>query len=84
LTIRGDAREGRIDATATGVLDAVLDDVVVEQTSTWSLDLDGVFVTDVDAADTIVGNISGGTTGASTDDYDVLLTGTSKFFGERE
>lgn len=84
LSVRGDAREGRIDATATGVLDAVLDDTLFEQTSTWSLELDGDFVTDADAADTIVGDISGGTTGAATDDYDVLLTGTGKFLGERQ
>ncbi|MCK0122565.1 hypothetical protein MWU61_18585 [Loktanella sp. F6476L] len=84
LTVRGDARDGRIEATATGVLDAVLDDVLMEQTSTWSLDLRGDFVTDFDDGDTIVGDVSGGTTGSASDDYDVTLTGTGKFFGERQ
>ena len=84
LSIAGEARDGRIDATATGVLDAVLEDTLFEQTSTWSLDLNGNFVTDFEAGDTVVGSISGGTTGAATDDYDVLLTGTSKFLGERQ
>lgn len=84
LTISGDAREGRIDATATGVLDAVLDDTFSKQTSTWSLDMKGDFVTDVEDGDTITGTLTGGTTGTASDEYDVLLTGTGRFLGERE
>ncbi|MFT4701692.1 MAG: hypothetical protein ACI9ND_003330 [Yoonia sp.] len=83
LDISGTVREGRLGATATGVLGAVLSDTLFEQTSTWSLDLDGDFVDDAESADVITGRISGGTTGGSTDEYDILLTGSGRFLGER-
>ena len=84
LNIAGNVDEGRIDATATGVLGAVLDDVVVEQTSTWSLNLNGDVKTDFDAGDVVAGRVSGGTTGAASDGYFVLLTGDGGFVAERE
>ena len=84
LRISGNVDEGRIDARATGVLGAVLDDVLVEQTSTWSLDLDGDLRTDFEPADVASGRVSGGTTGTASDDYDVLLTGGGGFLAERE
>lgn len=82
LSIAGNVDEGRIDATATGVLGAVLDDVVVQQTSTWSLNLDGDVKTDFDPGDVVAGSVSGGTTGSASDDYDVLLTGGGGFLAE--
>lgn len=84
LSINGTINGGRIDATATGVLGAVLDDTISEQTSTWSLDLDGDVKTDFEAGDTLTGSISGGTAGASSDEYDVLLTGGGGFLAERQ
>jgi hypothetical protein len=84
LDISGTVREGRVRATATGVLGAVLSDTLFEQTSTWSLDLDGDFVDDAESADVITGRVSGGTNGGSTDEYGVLLTGTGRFLGERQ
>ena len=71
LNISGTVREGRLGATATGVLGAVLSDTLFEQTSTWSLDLDGDFVDDAESADVITGRVSGGTIGGSTDEYDI-------------
>ena len=84
LSISGNVDEGRIDATATGVLGAVLEDVFFEQTSTWSLDLDGDLRTDFEPADVASGRVTGGTTGTASDDYDVLLTGGGGFLAERE
>lgn len=83
LNISGTVREGRLGATATGVLGAVLSDTLFEQTSTWSLDLDGDFVDDAESADVITGRVTGGTIGRSTDEYDILLTGSGRFLGER-
>ena len=84
LSISGSVDEGRIDATATGVLGAVLANTIIEQTSTWSLNLDGDIKTDFEAGDTASGSVSGGTTGAASDEYDVLLTGGGGFLAERQ
>jgi hypothetical protein len=84
LTISGDTESGRIEAQAIGVLDAVLADGISAQSSTWQLDLDGDFVDDFDSADTVVGDVNGGTTGTSSDEYTVLLNGNGAFYGERQ
>ena len=84
LSISGTVNAGRIDATATGVLGAVLDDVIIEQTSTWRIDLDGDVRTDFEDGDTISGTVNGGTTGGATDDYSVTLTGGGGFVAERD
>jgi len=84
LNVDGDVRSGEIEARATGVLDAVLGDVVTEQKSFWELELDGKFVTDLTEGDTIVGDVSGGTEGGSSDEYNIRLDGSGAFLGERQ
>jgi hypothetical protein len=84
LSIAGNVDEGRIDATATGVLGAVLADGLIEQTSTWSLDLDGDIKTDFEDGDVAAGSVSGGTTGRTSDGYDILLTGGGGFVAQRQ
>ncbi|MEL6641376.1 MAG: hypothetical protein AAFP98_08710 [Pseudomonadota bacterium] len=84
LTLSGRTDGGRIDARATGVVDAVVADTIGRQSATWQLDLDGDFRDNFENADVVSGDVSGGTVGGSTDDYDVLLTGDGGFFGERQ
>jgi len=79
LDIRGDATLGEIEATATGRLARANngpDDV-----ADWEIDLDGSFRDDFARADTIAGDVSGGTSGDLRDDYDVRLTGDGRFVG---
>lgn len=84
LTIVGNVDEGRIDATATGVLGAVFGDVLTQQTSVWSVNLDGDIKTDFEAGDTAAGIVTGGTNGTASNDYDITLTGGGSFLAERE
>jgi len=83
LTLSGQTEGGRIDAQAIGVLDAVVTDTPIRQTSTWQLDLDGDFRSSFENADVVSGVVTGGTTGGVTDDYDVTLTGNGGFYAER-
>ena len=84
LTLSGRTEGGRIDAQATGVVDAVVADTIGRQSATWQLDLDGDFRDNFENADVISGDVSGGTVGGSTDDYSIVLTGDGGFFGERQ
>lgn len=84
LSVSGNINEGRFEANATGVLGAVLDDVIIEQTSTWSVNLSGDVRTDLEPGDVISGTVNGGTTGTASDDYDITLTGGGGFVVERD
>lgn len=80
LDITGDSTSGELEATATGFLTreriGTSDD-----TAEWAIDLDGSFRDDFERADTIAGVVNGGTTGGSSDDYDVSLIGDGRFVG---
>lgn len=84
LSVSGRASEGRLNANATGVLGAVLSDTVIQDTSQWSIALDGDLRDDFESADVATGAVSGGTSGAATDDYAVTLTGGGRFYAERQ
>ncbi len=83
LTVSGRAESGRVDATATGVIGAVVTDTIGDPTATWRLDLDGDVRDNFENGDVISGSVSGGTTGGSTDDYSLTLTGDGGFYTER-
>lgn len=82
LVLSGRTEGGRIEATATGVVGAVLADGVSGQTAEWNVDLDGDLRSNFENADVIAGSASGGTTGSASDQYDLTLTG-GRFYGER-
>ena len=82
LAVSGRAEGGRIDASATGVIGAVVNDGFGDQNATWQLDLDGDVYDDFENGDVIAGDVSGGTVGGS-DDYDLILTGEGGFYTER-
>lgn len=82
LTISGSTEGGRIDATATGVVGAVLADGPTGQDATWSVDLNGDFRSNFENADVVAGSATGGTLGSASDQYDLLLSG-GRFYGER-
>lgn len=84
LTVAGNTDGGRLDATATGVIDAVVADTLTTQSATWELDLDGDFRDNFEPADTIAGGVTGGTVGGGSDDYDLRLIGSGRFYGERD
>jgi hypothetical protein len=84
LTLSGRTEGGRIDATATGVVEAVVADSLSPQRATWELTLDGDFRDNFENADIIAGGVTGGTVGGGSDDYDLRLTGNGRFFGERD
>jgi len=84
LTVAGNTEGGRLDATATGVIDAVVADSLTAQSATWELDLDGDFRDNFEPADTIAGGVTGGTIGGGSDDYDLRLIGSGRFYGERD
>lgn len=83
LTVNGRAEGGRIDATATGVIGAVVTDGVGDQDAIWRLDLDGDVRDNFENGDVISGDVTGGTVGGATDDYSVILTGDGGFYTER-
>lgn len=82
LIISGRTEAGRIDATAKGVVGAVLADGVSGQTATWSVDLDGDLRSNFENADVVAGSATGGTIGSASDQYDLTLIG-GRFYGER-
>jgi len=84
LTLSGDASEGNIDAKAIGVLSGVFEDTIGDPSATWELDLNGRFRDDFENADVVSGRVSGGTQDEFSDDYDVTLIGTGRFYGERD
>ena len=84
LTVSGRAEGGRLDATATGVIGAVVADTFGDPTATWQLDLDGDVRDNFENGDVISGGITGGTTGRTTDDYSLTLTGDGGFYTERD
>lgn len=84
LTISGRTEAGRIDATATGVIGAVVADTISQQTATWELGLDGDFRDNFESGDIVAGSVTGGTVGGTSDDYDLRLTGSGRFYGERD
>ncbi len=84
LTLSGRTEGGRIDATATGVVEAVVADSLSEQRATWELNLDGDFRDNFENADVVAGGVTGGTIGGGSDEYDLRLTGNGRFFGERD
>lgn len=83
LAVSGRAEAGRVEATATGVIGAVVADTFGEPTATWQLDLDGDVYDNFENGDVIAGDVTGGTTGAPTDDYTLVLTGDGGFYTER-
>ena len=83
LTINGSTEGGRIDATATGVVGAVLADGPTGQDATWSVDLNGDFRSNFEDADVVSGSATGGSIGSASDQYDLLLNG-GRFYGERQ
>ena len=84
LTIVGTTEAGRIDATATGVIRAIVTDTPTQQTATWELGLDGDFRDNFESGDVVAGGVTGGTVGGTSDDYSLRLTGSGRFYGERE
>jgi hypothetical protein len=80
LDITGDSTSGELEATATGLLTRERIGTV-DDTARWSIDLDGSFRDDFERADTVAGIVNGGTTGSTSNDYDVTLIGDGRFVG---
>jgi len=80
LRVSGRADSGRIDATATGLVTAVITDTLSEQRAAWELDLNGDFLGSDGSV--ILGDVSGGTTEDVTNDYALRFDGPGDFFGE--
>lgn len=82
LSIDGDTTNGEIAATATGTLALDRLGSQLDDEARFAIDLDGSFRNDFGTADVASGDISGGTTGSRSNDFDLEILDGGRFYAE--
>jgi len=82
LSIAGDVTSGEIEATARGTIARDRLGSRFDDTSQMAITLDGSLRDDFRLGDVATGDIGGGTTGDSRNDFDINLVGEGQFYAE--